>query len=226
MRATYGVFNLTHRDSHEHAKPLAPGERYRVRVPLEAVAYGFPAGHRIAISISSAYWPLAWPSPEPVTLTIYAGASRLTLPVRPAQASDARLRPFALPETGPPTPHTELQNARDNNRVVTRDAWQGTTTVQLPRDWGTTRLDDIDLVMHEAGDVYYQLTDDDPASAKAWTKFEVMRQRGAWSARTKTRTRLSCTKTEFRLMAEIDAWEGDNRVFTRNWDFTVPRDFI
>jgi hypothetical protein len=226
MRATYGVFNLTHRDSHEHAKPLKPGERYRVRVPLEAVAYGFPAGHRMAVSISTAYFPLAWPSPEPVTLTIFAGSSCLRLPVRPAQTSDAKLPPFGAAETGPPTPHTTLAEARTNNRVVTQDAWQGTTTVQLPRDWGTTKLDDIDLVMHEAGDVCYEMKDEDPATAQAWTRFEMSRQCGAWRARTETRTRLSCTTSEFILEAEIDAWEGDDRVFARNWRVRVPRDFI
>jgi putative CocE/NonD family hydrolase len=53
FRATYGLLNLTHRDSHEHAAPLVPGQRYRVAVPLEAVAHAFPAGHRIAVSIST-----------------------------------------------------------------------------------------------------------------------------------------------------------------------------
>ncbi|MGH6932821.1 MAG: CocE/NonD family hydrolase [Dongiaceae bacterium] len=226
MRATYGVFNLTHRNSHELAEPLVPGERCTMRIPLEAIAYGFPAGHRIAVSVSSAYWPVAWPSPEPVTLTIVAGTSRLTLPVRPARAADEMLRPFAAPETGPPTPHTEIVGARVNNRMVSRDAWQGTTTVQLPRDWGTTKLDDIDLVMHEAGDVFYQLRDDDPVSATAWTKFEMSRRRESWVARTETRTRLTCTKSEFRLLAEIDGWEGETRVFSRNWNLTIPRDFI
>jgi hypothetical protein len=197
-----------------------------VRVPLEAVAYGFPVGHRIAVSISTAYFPLAWPSPEPVTLTIVAGISRLTLPVRPAQASDLRLHPFGEPETGPPTPYTTLQEARTNNRIVTRDAWQGTTTVQLPRDWGTTRLDDIDLLTHEAGEVWYELKDEDPASAKARTRFEMSRKRGPWSIRTETRTHLSCSRTEFHLTAEIDAWEGDDRLFTRNWKLSFPRDFI
>jgi predicted acyl esterase len=43
FRATYGLLNLTHRDSHEHVEPMIPGQRYRARVPLEAVAHAFPA---------------------------------------------------------------------------------------------------------------------------------------------------------------------------------------
>src|SRR5262249_59207030 len=106
--ATEGLVTLAHRDSHEHASPLVSGKRYSVRVPLEAVAYAFPPGHRIALSISSAYWPVAWPSPEPATLTVFAGASRLELPVRPPRRGDAGLRPFAAPEAAAESPAVEL----------------------------------------------------------------------------------------------------------------------
>jgi hypothetical protein len=224
FRATYGLLNLTHRDSHEDAKPLVPGQRYRIAVPLEAVAHAFPAGHRIGVSISTAYWPVAWPSPEPVTLTVFAGPSRLLLPVRPPRAADAKLRPFGAPEAAPSTPHEDLAPGREANRVVTRDLLKGTTTVQLPRDWGVVHLTDIDLVCRETGDVFYEIADDDPASARCWTSFEMERRRDDWHIRTETRTELRCTSTTFELTATLDAYEGEARVFTRNWHLTVPRD--
>src|SRR5205814_1993224 len=31
-RVSYGLLNLTHRDSHEHPEPLAPGKTYKVKV--------------------------------------------------------------------------------------------------------------------------------------------------------------------------------------------------
>ena len=39
-------------------------------------------GHRLRVSLSPAYWPMMWPSPEPVTLTVYARKSSLHVPVR------------------------------------------------------------------------------------------------------------------------------------------------
>lgn len=83
-RVTYGLLNLCHRDGHAEPRSLEPGERYAIAVPLNGVAQSFPAGHRIRLSISTSYWPLAWPPPEPVTLTVYGGESELELPVRPA----------------------------------------------------------------------------------------------------------------------------------------------
>ena len=64
--------------------------RERVRVQLNDVAQAFPPGHRIRVAISTAYWPLAWPPPEPVTLTVFTGASTLELPVRSAAPEDRR----------------------------------------------------------------------------------------------------------------------------------------
>jgi len=226
FRVTYGLLNLTHRDSHDRAAPLAPGRRYRVRVPLEAVAHAFAAGHRIAVSISTTYWPVAWPSPEPATLTIFAGPSRLLLPVRPARVADARLPPFAAPEAGPATPLRELASGRQTNRIVTRDVLTGLTTMQLPRDGGTTHLTDIDLICRDTGDVVHEIADGDPTSARCRTRFAMERRRGDWHIRTETRTELRCTRTEFVLTATLDAYEGEARVFARNWRLTLPRDHL
>jgi hypothetical protein len=224
LRVTYGLLNLAHRDSHEHAAPLIPGQRYRIAVPLEAVAHGFEPGHRLAVSISTAYWPVAWPSPEAAALTIFAGPSRLLLPVRPPRPADAKLPAFAAPEAAPPPPHRCLAAGRETNRLVARDVLRRTTTVQLPRDGDTLHFTDIDLICRDTGDVFYEIADGDPASARCWTRFEMERRRGDWRVRTETRTELRCTRTHFLLTAGLDAYEGAARVFTRNWRLTVPRD--
>ena len=41
---SYGVLNLTHRDSHEHPTALTPGEFYDVDVPFYMVAHRFKKG--------------------------------------------------------------------------------------------------------------------------------------------------------------------------------------
>ena len=43
-RVSYGLLNLTHRESHEHPTALEPGRRYRVRLQLNDLAQAFPAG--------------------------------------------------------------------------------------------------------------------------------------------------------------------------------------
>jgi hypothetical protein len=223
-RVTYGVLNLAHRDDHGAPRPLVPGERVSVRVKLDDIGHAFPAGHRLAVAISNSYWPLLWPSPEIGTLTIFAGASALLLPQRPTSSLDAALPPFAEPEEAPATPATTIREGAVPNRIIHRDALTGRTTVTIPRDSGVTRLDDIDLEVAECGEVRYSLIEGDPTSAEATTQFAMMRRRKAWSVRTETRTRMTCTRDSFRLEADLHAYEGDRRIFSRTWDVDIARD--
>ena len=64
LLVTRGLLNLTHRDGQDRADPLEPGSRYELAVCLDAIAHSFPAGQRLRVGISSAYWPWAWPSPR------------------------------------------------------------------------------------------------------------------------------------------------------------------
>ena len=74
-RVTYGLLNLTHRESNENPKPLEANKKYRDKLSLNDFAHKFPAGHRISLAISTSYWPLAWPAPKDNTITIYSSAS-------------------------------------------------------------------------------------------------------------------------------------------------------
>src|SRR3546814_19924092 len=87
-RISVGVLNLTHCESHEEPAALQPGRRYRARIVLDDVGYRVPAGHRLRVALSTAYWPMHWPSPEPVSMTLHAPASRTLLPVRRAAAQE------------------------------------------------------------------------------------------------------------------------------------------
>jgi hypothetical protein len=220
------VLNLCQRDDREHAAKLVPGERYKVRVEIDDIAHAFPAGHRIAISVSSCYWPMVWPSPEPVTFTIHAGASCLELPVRQPDPADAALRTFGPPAQAMPAPVTELRPGASNNRTITRDAMSGATVVHQPRDYGIDRLDDIDLEMEESGDIWHKIVEGDPLSAESWTSFVGRRRRGDWNVEVRTRQRLTCDRTDFFLEADIEAFENGRRIFTRSWNLRFPRDLI
>ncbi|MFT4940241.1 MAG: putative acyl esterase [Paraglaciecola sp.] len=58
-RVTYGLLNLTHRDSHAKPTPLQPDKRYRVRVQLNGVAQTFPRATVFALQFLSliSRWP-------------------------------------------------------------------------------------------------------------------------------------------------------------------------
>jgi len=159
-RITYGLLNLTHRESSEAPQPLEPGKRYRIRVQLNDVAQSFPKGHRLRLSVSTSYWPLAWPPPNPVRLTIYTGACRLFLPIRPPRLDDQRLRAFDDPEGAAPCEQTMIEPPNHNWRVI-RDLAKDQSTLHVVKDEGVKQLDDIDLVVRDRIDEWYIYREDD-----------------------------------------------------------------
>src|SRR3546814_16502522 len=111
----YAILNLNHRDGREPPKPLTPGERFKITVPLIEPGYSFLPGHRIRVAISTTYWPLIWPSPTPVKLTGYAGASSPPLPIRTAAGGQPVA--FGPPEAAAPKTRT-IQKSGDRRRMI------------------------------------------------------------------------------------------------------------
>jgi putative CocE/NonD family hydrolase len=224
-RVTYGLLNLTHRDGHEVAEPLEPGRRYQVDVQLNGVAHSFAAGHRMRVSLSTAYWPLAWPSPEPVRLEVFMGGSELALPVRPSDGDQVSPRPFDVPEGAVPIAVTQLEQGH-HRWEVRRDLIGYRSALEVVNDLGVSRIDDIDLEISRRADEVYSSVADDFESVRGETTWQMRFRRDDWDVRTVTRTVLTSTKTSFVLRAELDAYEGDRRVLSDNWDTTIPRDGV
>ncbi len=220
-RVTYTLFNLTHRDSRESPEPSRPGRRYRVAIPLNHVAHAFLPGHRLRLALSTCYWPQMWPVPVP--LTLFAGASRLVLPVRGSRPVDAELRPFPPPEGSAPLADTDLRLDRTRYRIR-RDLGAGETRVAIERDWGAQYMQAIDLTVDGSAVETYRIRDGDPLSATGETVNRQSRGRDDWRVSTRTRTALSLTASDFVASAELDAFEGERRVFSCDRRFSVPRD--
>ena len=127
---TRGVLNLTHRDSHEHPEPL-PGRPSRVTVELDGIAEAVPAGHRLRLALSPAYWPWLWPAPEPVTLEDHTRPRAASSCRCARRAPRTRAAPFGEPE-GHPARDRDAR-ARPGGRTLTRDFTSGRT--ELVFDW-------------------------------------------------------------------------------------------
>jgi hypothetical protein len=225
-RVSYGLLNLTHRDDHERPEPLRPGQRYRVEFQLNGVAQAFPAGHRIRLSLSTSYWPLAWPPPEPVQLTVFTGGSSIVLPVRPtAEADEVSARPFGDPEGCAPPPTTQVRPG-DWRWQVTRDLVGYRSELEILKDIGTVRFDTIGLEASRCAHERYSCVADDFASVDGDVRWSMGFARDGWRVETHTRQRLTCTPTHLVLDAELDGFEDGRRTYSDNWRFTFPRDHL
>jgi uncharacterized protein len=228
-RITYGLLNLTHRDGNAHPTALDPGHLYDVVVPLNGLGHVVPRGHRLRLSISTSYWPLAWPSPEPTMLSIATGNSWLELPVRPPDEGEPR------PEFGPPQDagavSTEQVRPGKHRWDVHRDLVTHTSTLAILKDVGQFSVLDTGTHVTSRTDEWYSVVGRDPASARGETRTFRRLERGAWAVEIHTRTILTCTPTHFLVNAQLDAYEcgeheEDRRVHAGSWTRSIPRDHV
>jgi predicted acyl esterase len=221
---TRGLLNLTHREGHERPEPLEPGRRYEVRMPLDVMAYSFPAGHRLRVAVSPTYWPWAWPSPEPVRLTLHVG--RLELPERPPRPEDAELAAFGEPEHSEPLA-VEAVAGSPEGRVIRRELATG--LVEQVFDWdlgGTQRFVEIDLESSDTSHTVFALREGDPLSAEVRFHATSGMARGDWSMLSEVTSAMTADAEAFHVTTELEVTERGERVFTRAWTHRFPRDGV
>jgi putative CocE/NonD family hydrolase len=223
-RVSYGLLNLTHHGGQDTPEKLEPGRRYRVEVELNGVAQAFPPGHRIRLSLSTSYWPLAWPPPKPVLTHVHLGDSSLVLPVRPVEDAPEEC-PFGEPEGAPPLPTTQ-KRPPEMSWNVTRDLVSYTSALETTKDSGVIHYDDVDLDVGRRAFERYSSVADDFSSVEGESTWTMAFGRGEWQTRTVTRSALSCTEESFVLHATLDAYVGTERIVSRNWKLDFPRRLV
>jgi putative CocE/NonD family hydrolase len=231
---TYGVLNLSHRDSHEQPQSLNPGEMVDVTVQLNDIAHRFPAGHQFRLALSTSYWPLIWPAPAPFTLTVECGASRMELPLRVPHALDEQLRPFEAAEAAPTASTHSALRPHQFKRSFERDLTTHDTIYRLFSAGGdletgaVMRIDSINMELGHTVEREFSIGESNPLSARAKINERLMMRRGQWSVKVHAETELTASAAQFRLRARLSAREGDSQeeVYSREWDETIPRDFV
>lgn len=224
-RVTYGVLNLTHHESDEHPTELEPGQVYNIYMPLNYIAQRFPAGHQIRLSLSTSYWPLVWPPPEPVRLTIYPADSQITLPTRLSSEGDTGLRDLGFPRLQALRPSTVLRPEVKEWEVV-HNLRTNKVTLHVINNDAKTRLDDINWTTEKNVEEKYIYRNNNYDTLRGEVTGERRFERDDWSVYTKTRTILTSTKTHFIIRATLDAYEGDVRIYSKTWDEMVKRDLL
>ena len=221
---TYGILNLTHRSCHDRVAAVTPGERMRVSLLLNDCCERIAAGHRLRLALSTSYWPMVWPSPEPVTLSLDTSGCSLVLGLARAEPASTS-SPYAAPEAARPLAFTRLREGR-RDREINENATTGETVFTVYRDRGANHLHDIDLIVDGGAVERFSIYENDPLSAKADIAWRYRLARGDWDIRTETRIVLTADRDVFHLRARLDGFESDSRVFARNWSFEIPRDGV
>lgn len=224
-RVTYGLLNLSHRKSSEKPRAMKPGAEVDISVQLNDCAHAFPAGHRIRIAVSTSYFPVAWTAPEPVTMTLVTGRSSLTLPVRAPRDEDARLADFPPPEMAAMPEMSEIIPG-EGSRHVERDLATGEQVVRIVEDGGAFHIEAINLDCADGMNAEFTILEGDPTSARGVWRWTTGRTRDDWDISMNSQMTVTVSKEAFHIATDLEAFEGDKRIFSRRWNHDVPRDHV
>jgi hypothetical protein len=117
---------------------------------------------------------------------------------------------------------TELK-APWNKRESVVDEATGELRIAIVDDFGEYELHPHGLVVSGAGRETYAILPDDPLSAKMETHWTEERHRGTWATRTETYGRMTATKTHWVIWGKIEAFEGEEKVFEKEFEKSIPR---
>ncbi|MFC7896964.1 CocE/NonD family hydrolase [Streptomyces sp. NPDC057381] len=226
---TRGALNLAAREGRDRNVPWPPGATETVTFQLNGIGHSFPAGHRIRLAVSSAYWPWIWPQAgSEEGFVLEPAGSALVLPVRDGgtHPEDAGIR-FEPPEQSEPlrvaVPPAEREERPE--RLVVRDVAKGEWRLEVDPRYGGTRVYPDGLEFTEDALETYTVREGDPLSARAGSQWTVRLRRPerAWDVRVETRSEITCDAEDFVTSNEVVCRDGEEVVFRRSWDRRVPR---
>ena len=220
-RITYGVLNLCHRDGAATPAPMPTDEIVTVTLRLDHIAYRVPKGHKIRLSISNAYWPLIWPSPEKAKLTLTAG--QLDLPLHSTDTADARV--FPPPDADAPWETEELR-AETHVRRSEIDHVTGHVHLIIEDDFGKVKDGAHGGIAGSIARERWTIHPDDPLSAMGVCHWSDEIERDDIRLRTETKCTMWSDATTFHLSATLEAYENDVLIYDRSLTDQIPRDHL
>ncbi|KAB8126214.1 CocE/NonD family hydrolase [Gracilibacillus oryzae] len=223
---TWGMMNLNHLQSHEYPHALEPGKKYQVSVDLNVLGQQIPVGHSLELVLAPTYWPQAWPSPQPVNLTIYQNENTyLELPARRPQPEDKNAGAhFQVPETAE-VMGKEVLREEKRTREVKHDLIHGIWILEDMSDEGKRKLRSNGVEHGSINKNTFSIKEKDPLSAKVTCEWELSVGRDDWQTRLESFSEMTSDQENFYLVNRLIAFENNKEIFQKEWKKTIKRDF-
>ncbi len=222
---SFGILNLTHRSSHDAPQSLVIGEPVQINCQLNACGQRVARGQRLRLALSTAYWPIIWPSQTAARIEIAAGTARLALPVRTRRAEDNALADFEPPEGAAPLRTREISPGSYHRRR-TIDYASAMETYERFSDSGAVEHLHTGLCIRDINRDAFHIHPHKPNSARgecSWTKTY---ERGNWHAQVDVRVAVQALGDVWRISATLVARDGDGIVAQREWNEDIRRDLV
>lgn len=221
---TRGAINLTKRNGMDQAEELIPGEFVDAQLDFVAISWTVPAGHKLRVALSNTYWPWVWPHGEQGTVTLDAAASFLTFDQLDASAIGAGDIRFQEAEQAPPLhilpgPPPPARPEREIRCEPQSETW----TLTVDPNYGGSRIYPDGLHFGEDSLETYQISGNDPLSAKAESQWKISLSKDGWDVRIETHSTVTATADHYLLHNTVRTFKGEELFFDRTFEKEIPR---
>ncbi len=221
---TWGVLNLTHRNSHTEPKSLIPRDKVNLNIEFDATSWIFHPGHTIKISLASSDFPNIWPSPYSAINTVWWGEeyqSCLILPVIPE--SNPEEAPL-FGEIEMPLDVYKINYAPSKSKLF-YDLENAKTTFQFSQSQeGSLPEDGIFLTFDENSS--FTVSDKNPANALLQNEHDIQIRTKKSNSRAVTKAQLESDKDNFHVSYELVVTLDEKEKFKRNWSQSFKRNLV
>ncbi|GAB4374006.1 MAG: CocE/NonD family hydrolase [Kiloniellaceae bacterium] len=221
-RIALGVLNLAHRGGSENPKAMPKGKGAAITLTLDACGYRLPAGHRLRLALSNAYWPQVLPTPGAAPVVLDLAGATLTLPLL---GSHQEIE-VAEPTNPDPLPKYREHAPMATRHAVERDLTAGETRYTILEDTGAAELPNTGLVTRQVREETWTLPLADPDRASGVCRWTTEMRRGAWTVRSESVATLTCTAAAFEIAAEVEAFEGEESIHRKTWRKVIARELM
>ncbi|WP_040594466.1 CocE/NonD family hydrolase [Mesorhizobium metallidurans] len=221
-RVCFGVLNLAHRNGNAEPTALDPGKTVSVELVLDACGYRFAPGHRIRLSLSSAYWPLILPPPFDAKLDVELDSMEISLPL----LGEHERIDVPEPANPDPLPHYETLEEGAAARTIERDVLNGVTRYKVGEDTGLNRHPGNGLMSRDVTEQVWSIVPGDPLSMTATIVSLCIIAREGWETMTRSTMTMACTGTEWVVSEHMQAFHDGATVFDRERSARIPRDHM
>lgn len=219
---TYGVLNLAQRNGRESFAAVKPNQFYDVQVRLNDIAHEIQPGHKLRLSISSNFFPMAWPLPYQCTMTLDSRDCSLLLPVRQIPAEE-----LPVPETCHQPPVVADSNtyqeltAGQHNKKIERGATH--TMMQISSIGATAYHRSTGWRYGKDNRECFYVDNKNPLKTTATYDTTAYFQREGFDVRSENKMTVSCDEKDFIITARTVVYLNQEVFFERSYDERIGR---
>jgi predicted acyl esterase len=221
---TGGIANGTERLSRLNPKPIPAGQPFVLKVPMRFTTYTLEPGHALRAVVSNAQFPMIWPTPYPMTTTLFvgSGASTVTLPIVDSTGTPADFLLKVPDDNGrDPSDYTELGGALGPAPlpVVTR---QGSVVHAKQSETESFKIGRITFEDSESVD--YSVDENNPAVAAFEGEGRASVATMGGKIEVNTHILVRSDAKDFHVDVKRTLTRGGRVLRERGWQETIPRD--